>query len=387
MGQTLTKIKIPTPKSLTALQSKYNKLLLDEVKSDIRSKQKRASQLSSPYTDANALEGGFKRGAEKTVREVQQEEFLKGAAGGSGGAAAGMQEMPEDLIKFLNEAGPVQRQVDKTQTSPRLYETLQKEEEQRALRESSSSSSSSSISAEQVSGKDKRTRRRMPMVEGLEEEGEEEENGLKGGEVEDKTYAMMTTTERTTNFSNAKMKKEEEDDDPYNVRLSNEEICQLLHLNHDGTTTITEGKAAAVSPVAKLANIHENAIMSGGGPITPQMLRQAERSAQTHLDSLLPSTSTSLTPEQETQVTNTKTAFQNTLLHTSIPILMKDTDGTLIGVWENRLEEMSLRQLEVLDLESGVVRLTVENGGVGFGGDGGKEDGDEGNKVAVDGVR
>ncbi|EJK60833.1 hypothetical protein THAOC_18753, partial [Thalassiosira oceanica] len=33
-------------------------------------------------------------------------------------------EMPDDLIKFLNDAGPLERQVDKELTSSKVYETL-----------------------------------------------------------------------------------------------------------------------------------------------------------------------------------------------------------------------------------------------------------------------
>mmetsp|Transcript_30909 Transcript_30909/g.45206 ORF Transcript_30909/g.45206 Transcript_30909/m.45206 type:complete len:362 (-) Transcript_30909:77-1162(-) len=354
MGQALSK-KI-TPR-LQQMQKKYDKAIMEEVKADIASKKARAAATSNPHTDINALEGGFQRGGDKTLREVEQENFLK-AGQKEGKDAGGVQEMPEDLINFLNAAGPVQRQVDKTQTSPRLYDALAEEEEGRLLRETSSQSSSSSPQTtpdlEQKSNT--RTRRRMPMVGGMEEQD---------GAMEDKTYAMMTTTERTTNFSNT---VEHEEEDWMNIRFENEDICHMLN-THAAATASSETKSK--SPLLNIANVQTD-IAGTGESITPEMITKAEQIAHSHLDSILPSTSSSRPKEEvDNQKANTQTLIANAMLHTSIPALMKDEDGSLIAVWENRVVElMTFQGLKVIDVDSDLVRLTKENGGLGFQKDG-----------------
>ncbi|KAL3797227.1 hypothetical protein ACHAWO_000656 [Cyclotella atomus] len=103
-----------------------------------------------------------------------------------------MQEMPEDLIKFLKNTGPLERTVDQDRTSPKVYESLIADEKAKD---------------DQAKKANERVRRRMPIM------GEGQANASKldavlGGvgagddkyvDFNENDDGSMTT--RTTNFS------------------------------------------------------------------------------------------------------------------------------------------------------------------------------------------
>merc|ERR1719491_1687334 len=64
------------------------------------------------------------------AQETRQRDFLNEDSGGRGGSGAGggNQEMPQDLLNFLNAAGPAERKVDKSMTSTKVYESLLEED-------------------------------------------------------------------------------------------------------------------------------------------------------------------------------------------------------------------------------------------------------------------
>ena len=115
----------------------------------------------------------------------------------------------KDLVDFLNDAGPLQREVSKDLTSDKVYDSLQEEDEQRRqLKEEAR----------------QRKRRRMPMVENLQSPSNNNSNDMLEG----------MTVERTTNFSEA-IKEEENEDD---VRLSDEELFDLVWNLQKNETTV-----------------------------------------------------------------------------------------------------------------------------------------------------
>mmetsp|Transcript_11748 Transcript_11748/g.18226 ORF Transcript_11748/g.18226 Transcript_11748/m.18226 type:complete len:266 (+) Transcript_11748:122-919(+) len=139
------------------------------------------------YSDPNALHGGFKRGdGPDLLQDAQQRAFLEQTKGKDA------KEMPDDLIKFLNDVGPLERKVDKDLTSPRLRKKMQAE-------------------LENSNDGEHRTKRDMPIME---------DSGF--------------MAQRTTNFSTHEKKTEEEDItgasdlDLYDMFLSEESSKEII---------------------------------------------------------------------------------------------------------------------------------------------------------------
>lgn len=70
-------------------------------------------QTSQRFTDPNATEAGFTRGEGAVVdaRDARQRQFLEEKAGG-----AEFKEMPDDLVKFLKDVGPIQPKAERKRT-------------------------------------------------------------------------------------------------------------------------------------------------------------------------------------------------------------------------------------------------------------------------------
>merc|ERR1719162_2518963 len=83
------------------------------------------------------------------AQESRQHDFLNEGDEGGGGKNT-LQEMPKDLLNFLNAAGPAERKVDKSMTSTKVYESLLEEDGEERQKK-------------QQAGQ--RTRRTMLMVE------------------------------------------------------------------------------------------------------------------------------------------------------------------------------------------------------------------------------
>lgn len=163
-----------------------------EMEKDIhRTIQEKRRHAKGGFTDPNAMDGGFQRGLGAPIRQdIEQEAFLKSQQEGDN------QEMSEDLIKFLQDMGPIQRK--KTSTGPRVRKHQLEEHERRKLEEG-------------------RQIREMPIMQ---------------------ETTFFTT--RTTNFSR---KKEEED--PFG--LTGRELFQLLQ----------DGDAAAAAVAAQVETTNE----------------------------------------------------------------------------------------------------------------------------------
>lgn len=128
MGQKFTRRIVPR---LDKLMEKHENRQVQESLKEIEMKKAMAVQQNHPYTDPNALLGGFRRGAEGSPIsqiEVDQRDFLESQHRQATGKnpSSSSNEMPDDLIKFLNDLGPVTREVDSTLTSTRIMKEISK---------------------------------------------------------------------------------------------------------------------------------------------------------------------------------------------------------------------------------------------------------------------
>lgn len=183
------------PKISKAIES-HERVMAQDALEDIA--RKKAMAGSSKYTDPSALQG-FKRDTwrddEMIPQEHSQRQFLQ--RNNQTG-----QEMPDDLLKFLNDKGPVTKNVDKALTSPKVYDSLQVEEEQRRQQEQQ---------------QNQRRRRRMPIIGDMETDPGED------------TVLDGTTVEKTTNFSTAVKDKNHSE-----LRLTDREMFDLVSKLHTG---------------------------------------------------------------------------------------------------------------------------------------------------------
>ena len=233
---------------------KYRNEMEKDIQRNILEKRKQAA---GGYTDPNALDAGFTRGTGPPIRQdAEQEAFLKSQH------PIENQEMPQDLIQFLQDMGPVERKVTK---GPRLRKHHQ-QEEQEELR--------------QLEGRQKRD---MPIMEDT---------------------RFMTS--RTTNFSR---RKEEED---AFARLTGRELYQLLQ---DGN------KETNVESLVQMSNADNE-----------------EKKVYTKL-------------------------LQNTLKYLQIPVIMKDTDDTYVGVWPDKVDDMTKMKLKQVPDSEVRILLSVQDPG------------------------
>lgn len=195
MGQTLSRRVMPRiSKAIESHESVLTKDALD----DIARKKAQAAASNSKYIDPSAMQG-FKRDqwspSETLPSEKVQNDFL--ARGNTGS----IQEMPDDLIKFLNDAGPLEKKVDKELTSPKVYESLLNEQEQMRQQQQSR----------------QRRRRMMPMVT---TESTMDTNSEEGTDEKQMDGTMVS---RTTNFSTRKI-----DEGRPGIHLEDDVIFSLL---------------------------------------------------------------------------------------------------------------------------------------------------------------
>lgn len=186
MGQTVSRRLVGTFESgLQKARVKMEQEMRDQIKKN-----------KHGFSDPNATVG-FTRGMGDTPdpRDAMQAEFQRKEQGKGNDT----DEMPEDLLKFLNDVGPLQRKVDKEFTSPRLRDSLQKEELENRTQE------------EDV----RRSVREMPIM------GQE----------------MDHVTSRTTNFATAPADSVDEHD----FGLTEVQMYELLALEKSNTDMWKKG--------------------------------------------------------------------------------------------------------------------------------------------------
>jgi len=185
--------QVKLPRSVAKAIDSYESRMAEDALDDIARKQVQARKAGLKYTDPNAM-GGFKRDTWGEKGFEHKENKLPNNAG-----SESYKEMPEDLLKFLNDAGPLEKKVSKSMTSPKVFESLLEEEEEERQRKEA---------------KNMRTRRRMPMIEN-------EMNNDGGGGDDEMDNERMTT--RTTSFSTAAPEVDDKD-----LKLDEIELFQLL---------------------------------------------------------------------------------------------------------------------------------------------------------------
>ena len=208
MGQAVSRRVMP---HLSKAINKHEQVMAKDALDDIARKQAHARATNNKYTDPSAIQG-FKRDQwtdlESLPSERGQADFL------SQQSSQAPQEMPDDLIKFLNDAGPLERKVDKELTSPKVYDSLLEEEEVRKQQQDSNR---------------QRRRRMMPMM------GEGDGNNTDVDvDVDSMSKEKLdgTTVSRTTNFST--VKKEEKETE---IRLDDNQLFHLLSKLQTGMIT------------------------------------------------------------------------------------------------------------------------------------------------------
>jgi hypothetical protein len=98
----------------------YRHEMEQDIRSNIAEKQRRATP--GGFTDPNALNAGFTRGTSAPIRQdMEQEAFLQSQQ------QSASHEMPDDLIQFLNDMGPVQRRERKPKLRQHQLEQLDQE--------------------------------------------------------------------------------------------------------------------------------------------------------------------------------------------------------------------------------------------------------------------
>jgi hypothetical protein len=173
----------------------------------------------------------------------------------------------KDLIDFLNDTGPLEREVDKKFTSEKVYDSLLEEEEQRRQQR------------EEIR---QRKRTRMPMMENMNLEEGDNMDGM--------------TVERTTNFS--RTVKEENVTD---IRLSDKELFDLISKLQKQEITVDEYLSQKFDK---------------------DVLTENKRSENMEL-------------------------LENVKRYNGIPVLMQDTDRSLVGAPQHNVEALKFLNIRM----------------------------------------
>lgn len=307
MGQAVSRRIMP--RISKAVQS-HESVMTQDALNDIARKRAQAAASNSKYIDPSAMDG-FKRDqwkpSEMLPSEKNQKEFLKLTNNSNMSSRLGVneedmsQEMPQDLIQFLKDAGPLQKKVDKELTSPKVYESLlQEEDEEEQLRKLRQQQSR------------QRKRRMMPMISNPNDSANDAVVDESGGQEGEPFIEDGTMVSRTTNFSTQKI----QEDPSSGIRLKDHEMFQLLSRAQSGNITAE-------------AFVHE-------------------RLSEDHGNNLLTE------EEKQEYMGLVKNMFQ----YTGIPVLMQDTDKSYVGAWNDKVEDLKLSGVKLLDSDS--VELYME---------------------------
>eukprot|EP00555_Chaetoceros_dichaeta_P000696 CAMPEP_0198278576 /NCGR_PEP_ID=MMETSP1447-20131203/66452_1 /TAXON_ID=420782 /ORGANISM="Chaetoceros dichaeta, Strain CCMP1751" /LENGTH=326 /DNA_ID=CAMNT_0043973665 /DNA_START=193 /DNA_END=1170 /DNA_ORIENTATION=+ len=308
---------------------------------DIARKQSHARATGAKYTDPNAQEGGFKRDSwgegkgSGMAQESRQRDFLN-----EGGDGENMpQEMPKDLLNFLNAAGPAERKVDKSMTSTKVYESLLEadgEEKQK----------------KQQAGQ--RTRRTMLMVEQQQQQQQQQQDGGEGGEIQrgggddlldmesDNVKAGLTTT-RTTSFSTATP-----EEDNTELKLTDGELFQFLIQVGQKESTPEEYLRRRFAIELDGSDDNNN---NGGGDGDGDGDNNKEKNKEDV------GTTTTLPRITEEEMQRNILWLQDMCKYNDIPVLMQDTDKTMIGAWNYNTEDLERQKIYRATNDA---RLTIE---------------------------
>lgn len=319
MGQSISRRVVPR---LNNAFQKYENAATKDALDDMAKRQALAkSGKTGGYSDPNAIHGGFRReNAPALPQEAAQEEFLRSQQ--PAGSAGGQQEMPEDLLKFLND-NPLEKTVDRDLTSPKVLDSLLVEEQEQ---EGGTEGASATSTAKKRTPRT-RTRRTMPLAESMMEDLPDDVSA---------DIAGATGVERTTNFSTADLDGVVDSDEARLdrlLRLTDRDLASLIR--KDGATLASSDA-------------------SGGTDTADDIAKQKQVAAETHLAEKL---STSDIASIETLLDNEKRAaytslMANALRYSGMPVLLKDeVDADYVGVWSDRVKELERMKLRVVKEE------------------------------------
>ena len=193
-------------------------------------------------------------------------------------------EMPPDLLKFLNDAGPITRTVDKQLTSARVYDIIAQDEK---------------VLNEHARQANTRVRRRMPILSSP-------SSSSRNGELDDDNDDG-NMTERTTNFSTTKRSANQYSND--NLDVTRDDIFDL--------STKLRGMIVDTPEWKKMIGDHYNVIAK-------------------KYNSALISTTTTKGFDQLRDLT----LLENSARYIGVPVLMQDIEGDIIGMWHHKVEDM-----------------------------------------------
>ena len=324
MGQSISRRVVPR---LNNAFQKYENAATKDALDDMAKRQAIAkSGKTGGYSDPNAIHGGFRReNAPALPQEAAQEDFLRSQQ--PAGSAGGQQEMPEDLLQFLND-NPLEKTVDRELTSPKVLDSLLVEQEQQQQEGASAATSADNKKRTPRT----RTRRTMPLAESMVED-------LPGDVSAD--IAGATGVERTTNFSTTDLDGvggSDADSDEARLdrllRLTDRDLASLLR--KDGATLASSDAGGTDTNTAD------------------DIAKQKQMSAETYLADRL---STSDIASAETLLDDeNRTAYMslmaNALRYSGMPVLLKDeVDADYVGVWSDRVKELERMKLRVVKEE------------------------------------
>ena len=214
----------------------------------------------------------------------------------------------QDLIKFLQSSGPLERSLDKERTSPKVYESLVADEQAKD---------------EQAKKANERVKRRMPIISGGRELNASRLDGLIGGvnagnaanvaagpkvpvELDEIDDGSMTT--RTTNFSTTDRSNRVE---RFGV---NRHILYDLSMKLNGIKLNSDKWKQLVMEEFKILVEKDDV------------------------------------PRSEEQMEKDLAMMQETMRYISVPVLMRDTgdtDGDVIGIQRDRVQDLRVSGLTI----------------------------------------
>ena len=226
-----------------------------------------------------------------------------------------MPEMPPDLIKFLNDAGPLQRTIDKELTSPKVYDSLMSDDKARD---------------EQRQQANKRVRRKMPIITSPHlKEGDDSDDVNDGTMVERSTN--FSTTDRTKSSMSSGM--------PSRLGITRDDVfktsstLQSLQIDTPQWKKVIDTKYNELM-LSSNSNSNNDPTMIG-----PRNNKSFNTLKDLHL-------------------------FENTMRYVGVPIIMKDSDGDIIGVWEKKVEDVKHSNGLKIVKEGSVEFVMKNEGGV-----------------------
>ena len=218
-----------------------------------------------------------------------------------------MPEMPPDLIKFLNDAGPLQRTVDKELTSTKVYDALVTDENTRE---------------EHTKQANLRVRRRMPIVSYKDHDDLIQSDEQMNDKIGEDTDNDGTMTTRTTNFSTR-----DRSTNVVDFGLDRMEMFQMALKLKELKVNSKEWKEEVESEFQK---IRRKKILSSKGDV------------------------------KDFGKLKDYALFENAMRYIGVPVLMKDEEDDIIGVKQNKVNDLRYSGMKEVPEEKVIFVMKAE---------------------------